>query len=133
MPSAASARGDLLPPLAPPVPPDEDAELGVPAVGEVFGLVEVVAAIVAPLVARGVPPQDVVLHHVAELDGELLVDLLRLGLGNRVVGHCEHPSGTRTHFDNHCRNGPTGTPAVDPNGRPQGSISRADATTLRAA
>src|ERR1700735_711558 len=33
------------------------------------------------------PTEDLVVNQVAELDGQSLVDLLRLWLGNRVVGH----------------------------------------------
>src|SRR6202034_4042029 len=81
------ALWNRLPPLAPPVAPDQDAELRVPAVRKILVRLEVVTAVGAPFVARGMPTEDLVVHQVAQLDGESLVDLLRLWLGNRVVGH----------------------------------------------
>src|SRR5262245_9882445 len=79
--------GDLLPPLAPPLRTDEDAQLRVPAVGDLLVGVEVVEAVVALLVAVGHALQDRVFCEVAQLDGELLVDLFGLGDGEVVVGH----------------------------------------------
>jgi hypothetical protein len=67
-----------------------------PAVGEILVRLEVIAAVVTPFVARGMPAQDVVVGHLAELHGESFVDLLRLWLGNRVVGHLVTLAGTVT-------------------------------------
>jgi hypothetical protein len=78
---------DLLPPLAPPVAADQDAQLGVPAVRERLVGVQVVQAVVTALVAVGFALEHVVLAEVLELQRKLLVDLLRLRFGQRVIGH----------------------------------------------
>src|SRR4051812_15522202 len=78
---------DLVPPLAPPFGAHEDAELGVPAVRDVGGVLEVVEAVVALLVAGGRAFEHRVGGEVTQLHGELLVDLLGLGIGDDVVGH----------------------------------------------
>src|SRR6516164_973235 len=82
-----AVRRNLLPPLAPPVPAHEDADLGVPAIGKVLVVLQVVAAVVTSLVTRGMASEHVVVDHVAELHGQLLVNFLWLWLGNGVVGH----------------------------------------------
>src|SRR3954447_12131296 len=78
---------DLLPPLAPPLVPDEDPQLRVPAVRDRVVRVEVVQAVGALLLAVGLALQDGPLGEVPELDPVLLVDLLRLGLRDLVVAH----------------------------------------------
>src|SRR3954469_7450257 len=78
---------DLLPPLAPPVGTHEDPQLRVPAVGDLGGVLEVVEAVLALLLALRLTLQDGVVGEMAELDRQLLVDLLRLGIRDDVVGH----------------------------------------------
>src|SRR5579862_8712190 len=75
------------PPLAPPVGADEDPQLRMPTVREIVVGLQVVAAGLTLLLARGVPAQHRVVRHVTELDREFLVDLLRFGLGDDVIGH----------------------------------------------
>src|SRR5436190_22686466 len=65
---------NLLPPLAPPLSAHEDAELRVPAVRDVSGFLEVVATVLATLLALRLRLQDRVVGEVPKLDGESLVD-----------------------------------------------------------
>ncbi len=81
-----SVRRDLLPPLAPPVAADQDAQLRVPAVGDVPVGVKVVQTVVAPLAAVGLAAQDRVLGEMAELHAQLLVDGLRFRRADIVDG-----------------------------------------------
>ena len=54
-----------VPPLAPPLRSDEDANLGVPAIGDVGVRLEVVATVLALLVAGRLSPQHGILGQVA--------------------------------------------------------------------
>jgi len=81
------ALGCLLPPLAPPLGADENAKLLVPAIRDVVVRLKVVAAVLAFFATLWMASQDRILCEMAELDGQPLVDLLGLGLGDYVVGH----------------------------------------------
>src|SRR5262249_48598862 len=83
---------DLLPPLTPPLRPDQDAQLGMPAVGDLLVAVHVEAAAAALLFAIRLPAQDRVLGQVTQLKGELLVDLFRLGARQLIIGHARYPN-----------------------------------------
>jgi len=61
---SAFALGDGLPPLAPPVGADEDADLLVPAVRDLCRVLEVVAAVLALLVAVRLALEDGVVGEV---------------------------------------------------------------------
>src|SRR4051794_21152983 len=85
-PSPGSLRRDRLPPLAPPRVTHQYPQLWVPAVGDgVFG-VEVVAAVVALLVAVRLALQGGSLHEIPELEPVLLIDGLGLRVGDLVLG-----------------------------------------------
>src|SRR4051795_4258333 len=66
--SRSALVGDLLPPLAPPLGAHEDAQLEVPAIGDLLGGLQVVQAVLALLVAgwmaleHGVRGEDPKLH-----------------------------------------------------------------------
>src|SRR6478735_5368440 len=87
---------DLFPPLTPPLAADEDAQLGMPAVGNLLIDVRIVEAVVTALVAVGLTAQDRIFREVAQLNRQLLVDLFGLGFGERnffaVVGSFGHES-----------------------------------------
>src|SRR5262249_1678977 len=83
------------PPLTPPVGADEDAEFRMPAVRDVCGVLEVVPAVLAPLIAARSAAQHRVRGEVTKLHRARFVDLLRFGQGDRVAGHCQLPSVRR--------------------------------------
>src|SRR5205807_9980222 len=83
----SSAVGNRLPPLAPPVGADQDAQLRVPAIRDLGRVLEVVPAVLAMLLALRLSLEHRVVRQVPQLDGELLVDLLRFRFGDLVVSH----------------------------------------------
>jgi len=84
---SAGVFGDRLPPLAPPVGADEDAQHRVPAVRDLGSVLEVVPAVLALLVAvLRLGLEDRIVGEVTQFDRELLVDLLRFRLGDLVFG-----------------------------------------------
>src|SRR3954462_11254228 len=86
----------LLPPLAPPVAADQDPQLGMPAVREVVVSIQIVHAVVAPLITVRLTLQHRVLGEVLELQRELLVDLFGLRLGQCIVCHFRGASLPKT-------------------------------------
>src|SRR4029450_4093385 len=64
----------------------EDAPLRVPAVRDLGGVLEVVPAVLALLLALGLALEHRVVGEMAQLDRKLLVDLLGFRLGDHVVG-----------------------------------------------
>ena len=83
----ALALGFGLPPLAPPLVAHQDPQLRVPAVGDVLVGLEVVATVLALFLAGRFALQHRVLGEVPELDLQFLVNRLRFGFRDHVVGH----------------------------------------------
>src|SRR6185295_3408186 len=71
-----SVGGDRFPPLAPPLGPDENPELRVPAIGDVVVGIEVVEAVAALLFSQRMPFEHRSLGEVLQLEPVLLVDFL---------------------------------------------------------